>query len=255
MDQPPSRRIRWFVGIPRFGLRTLFIAILVIAAITALAIVIRPRFIRFIECRQYATLQKAREPFVLQWRDNHAKIGFPVDSVDNSRQVPDGFVILVRRGNTFGCFIPRNQRKKGESLEYDWYYRTDALGKFSTVDPDVHQGHSFAGPYIRGQGLVTVNFGPFKIEWSSDDPGWGWLYYGDYLGRETIAADDLRICSTDCKSVEFIDARSAEWIYKAYVRDPGLAGNVDILQAMAKQSLPLLEKGTGTSACGKKNFP
>lgn len=242
MNQPLPRRYLLFALIPRFGLRALFIAILVIAAIAQLAIVVRPRLIRFVEGRQHATLQKTRESLVLKWRNEHVRTGFPVDSVDNSRQVPDGFVILVRRGNTFGCFIPRNKRRKDESLEYDWYYRTDGIGKFSADDPDVHHEHSFAGPYRRGQGLVSVNFGPFKIEWSSDDQGWGWLYYDGYRGRETIAADDLRICSTDCKSIELIDARSAEWIYKAYVRDPGLAGNVDSLRAVVKQSQLLTEK-------------
>ena len=99
---------------------------------------------------------------------------------DDGRGVPDDFVILVRRGNTFGCFIPRNQYKKGESVEYDWYYRTDGLGRFRSDDPQVQSGHGFAGPYVSGSGQsVVIAFGPFKIPWSGSGAGRGFVYY-DY---------------------------------------------------------------------------
>jgi hypothetical protein len=97
----------------------------------------------------------------------------PIDSlqsfvIDEGPGVPDDFAILVRQANTFGCFIPRNQ--KGESVEYDWYYRTDGLGRFDTSDPKVQSGHGFAGPYVSGSGqsvmITLAHSGSLVGQWS-----------------------------------------------------------------------------------------
>jgi hypothetical protein len=227
MSQTPAPRPRLLALVPRFGLRTLFVAVFVIAALVEIGLVTWPKLVRYFESRQYAALQAGKQPFVLEQRRRQAADGSHSSTVDDGRPIPDGFAVLVRQGDTFGCFIPRNQWKKGESLEYDWYYRSDGLGPFSTDDPNVQSGHSFAGPYVSGQGPVKVKFGPFDLEWSGNEPGWGYVYYcGDFSGNAR-APDLTRICTTTYKTVRYLNARSAEWLYKANADDPGLRGDAD----------------------------
>jgi hypothetical protein len=172
-------------------------------------------------------------------------------AVDDMRPIPDDFVILVRRGNIFGCFIPRNQGKKGESLEYDWYFRTDGLGRFSPDDPQVQSGHSFAGPYPQVS-PVRIKFGPFEIDWSGT-MNWGYLYYNSPIFKvqkvtewsdetpilvremQQIKSDHLRICTTNVKSIKLLDARDARWIYIALPGEEGVPGNIDLGPSPSKK--------------------
>ena len=39
--------------------------------------------------------------------------------------IADGFVILVRKGDVFGAFIPQKQWEKQETAQFKWYFRTD----------------------------------------------------------------------------------------------------------------------------------
>jgi hypothetical protein len=235
-ERPLPRRTRFRALVPRFRLRTLLLAVLVVAVLIRVGLWGWPRYVLYRQGREYAELQATKQAFVESLRMRRSS-NLPSASLDDSRPVPDGFIILVRRGDTFGCFIPRNQGAKGESLEYDWYYRSDGKGSLNPDDPNVHSGHAFAGPYVLGAGLVRVTFGPFDMELSGSDPGWGYVYYQhrnsakksdgtrDY---ETLSDDHLRFCSTDAKSVVLVDARDARWIYRAYNGDEGVPGNVDI---------------------------
>lgn len=212
IDEPRRRMIS-----PRFGLRALFILVAVLAVLLSIAPSAWNRFVRYRETRQYASLQST-----MQW---------PIASlesfvIDEGRGVPDDFAILVRQGNTFGLFIPRNQFKNGEAADCDWYYRTDGLGRFSTDDPHVKSGRSSTGLYVSGGGSLEIKFGPFTIPWSGNGPGWGYVYF-DYNPDppDRSAPDVLRICSTDIKSVRLIDARDAKWIYKSHRHDDGIRGD------------------------------
>jgi hypothetical protein len=212
---------------PRFGLRALLGAVVVVAVLVQLGKVYWPSVVRFVEARQYARLQAGEEAFVIKQRKQQEKDGSFSASIDKGRPVPDNFVILVRRGDVFGCFIPRKQGQKGESLEYDWYFRTDGQGRFAKGDLNVQSGHAFAGPYVSGGGLVRVKFGPFDFEWSGHGTGWGYLYYDEGAVNQSVAADHQRVCATNVKTVEYLDAREAQWLYKAYVEDAGVPGNKD----------------------------
>jgi hypothetical protein len=223
MEDSPARRSMLRYLAPRFSLRALLIAVALTAVLIPLGQVGWRRYIRYSEARQYATLQAAKK--------------WPIAAlesfvIDEGRGVPDDFVILVRSGNTFGCFIPRNQFKKGESVEYDWYYRTDGVGRFSASDPQVKCGHGFSGVYVPGIGQsLTIKFGPFEIPWSGNGPGWGFIYF-DYNPDppDRSGPDVLRICSTDIKSLDLIDARDARWIYKSHRDDPGVRGDQEIVR-------------------------
>ena len=222
MEESPARRSKFRYVVPRFSLRALLIAVALTAVLIPLGQLGWLQWVRYNEAGQYATLQAAKK--------------WPIASlesfvIDEGRGAPDDFAILVRRGNTFGCFIPRNQFKKGESVEYDWYYRTDGLGRFSPNDPAVQSGRGFAGPYVPGIGQsLIITFGPFKIPWSGNGPGWGFIYF-DYNPDppDRSGPDVLRICSTDIKSLNLIDARNARWMYKSHRDDPGVLGDEDIV--------------------------
>jgi hypothetical protein len=220
MHGAPTHRSRFRALVPRYSIRTLLVGVALAAVLVQFGPPCWRGFTRYREARQYATLQAAQK--------------WPIAAlesfvIDEGRGVPDDFAILVRRGNTFGCFIPRKQFKKGESVEYDWYYRSDGLGQFSPSDPQVQSGHGFAGPYVSGSGQsLVITFGPFTVPWSGNGPGWGFIYF-DYnpVPADRSAPDVLRICSTDIKSLNLIDARDVRWTYKSHREDPGLPGNQD----------------------------
>lgn len=216
MEETPTRASRIGSLVPRFGLRALLLAVVLVAVFVQLGQLGWRQFVRYQEAHEYATKQATKK-----WSGSDASL-----AIDDSRGVPDDFVILVRRGNEFGCFIPRNQYKKGESLEYDWYYRTDGLGRFDPDDPKVRSGHSFAGPYVQGSGGVVIKFGRFEIPWSGNGPGWGFVYF-DYNPPDRKSPDILRICATDVKSLDYLDARQKKWIYKAFPGDEGISGNTN----------------------------
>jgi hypothetical protein len=226
--------------LPRFSLRALLLGVFVVAVLIQIGGFAWRKFIRYREAREYHVLQAPKSSMVEANLRAAANGSHKSSAIDYGRPIPDGFVILVRRGNLFGCFIPRKQHQRGESLEYDWYYRTDGLGRFDTDQSSVKHGHSFAGPYKPGSGqLVTIKFGPFAVEWSGHGPDWGFLYYDDDICVDPVPTDQLRICATNHKSVEFLDGKSNEWIYKAYLVDPGVPGNIDCNAPVARRSLRL----------------
>ena len=212
-DHPPPH-----VLTPRYSLRSLLIAVTIAAVLVQIGPFAWRRFLGLREAGQNANLQAAKT-----WPSSSLKSYV----IDEGRGVPDDFVVLVRRGDTFGCFIPRNQNQRGESAEYEWYYRTDGQGRFAPSDPQVKSGHGLTGPYISGSGKsLNITFGPFEIPWSGHGPGWGFVYF-DYnpVPPDRSAPDVLRICSTNIKSLHLLDARDPRWLYKPHRQDVGLHGN------------------------------
>jgi hypothetical protein len=233
--------LRYRTHIPRYRLRTLLLAVLVVAVLIRVGQWAWPKYVLYRQGREYAELQATKQPFIeLQReqleRDRRETPQVVTLAVDYIRPIPDDFAVLVRRGNTFGCFIPRKQGQQGLSVEYDWYYRTDGMGRFAADDPNVHTGGSSTGPGWIGLDTRTIKFGPFELEWNGGT-GWGYVYYHSRTFKESksgvreqlpLQAEHLRICTTDVKSVELLDARDAKWIYRAYNGDEGVPGNVDI---------------------------
>jgi hypothetical protein len=216
MNAPTARVSGLSARLPRFGLRSLLLAVVIVAVLVQVVPLVWRRYVAYRHAREYATMQAAKK-WPISSRESFA--------IDQGRGIPDDYVILVRRGDLFGCFIPRNQFKKGESVEIEWYFRGDGVGYFNSDDPNVHSGRSFVGPYIPGIGQsLAIKFGPFEIPWSGNERGWGFIYY-DYNPPDRAAADILRISATDVKTLEYLDARDPKWIYKAYPGDQGLAGD------------------------------
>jgi hypothetical protein len=219
-----DRLLRWFlmgltIGIflgmsessnARFPRRYSLRALLMLMLLAAVLIPVGQRLWRQHVMRRdrqtYVTLQDTK---VEQVEKARAQLQEGLSTViDGARPIPDDFVVLVRQGDTFGCFIPRNQFKKGESLEYDWYYRTDGQARFAADSPNLVAGHSFAGPYVSGK-MVYVTFGPLSIQWSGNGPGWGFLYY------DSNSPAPVGICSTDQRVVDYIDGKDPKWDYKS----------------------------------------
>ena len=215
--QRARRRLRF---VPRFRLRTLLLAILVIAVLIPTVQTAWRRYVIARDSREYAERQADEDAYV----ERELARNGTSSSVDRGRPIPDGFVVLVRQGNTFGCFIPDEQGQKGESLKYAWWYREDGSGRFDAGEPSVQPGEAFAGPYVSGGDLVRVEFGPFSIKWSGHETGWGFLYY-EYVNNLAEGEEPVRICTTNRRSVRYLDARSGDWIYRAERGDEGVRGD------------------------------
>lgn len=126
--------------------------------------------------------------------------------------IPDGLVVLVRSGSSYGAFILKDQKLEPETMTYTWYYRSDGQGKLDPNDPAVETGTGRGSP---------ITFGPFRVHWSTHGEGSGWIYYPNFPGG-TIQAGDTHICVTEWRSLENIeDASDPKWVYKASLVDPG----------------------------------
>ena len=224
MREPRSNN-RLFTA--RFSLRALLVAVAVAAGLLHFGRIGWRRYVVREETRQYSDLQATKK-----WPE--ASLQSFV--IDEGRGVPDDFVVLVRSGNTFGCFVPRNQGKKGESAEYDWYYRTDGIGQFNSKDPNVKSGHSFTGMYQPSGESLKIKFGPFEIPWSGNETGWGFVYF-DYNPDppDRSGPDVLRICATNMKTLAYVDACDPRWVYKSHRQDVGLRGDENAMAAKAGQ--------------------
>src|ERR1039457_4140359 len=81
-----------------------------------------------------------------QWE---AGVTFGVDG-----SIPNGKVVLVRLGDSYGAFILTNQFLNPERMEFTWYLRTDGKSVFNEQDPAVTKG--------TGSGS-KIRFGPFNL--------------------------------------------------------------------------------------------
>ena len=103
---------------PRFSLRTLMILVVVVAiAIPATREVWR-RFVLSRDVADHSAMMATKADIIA---DQVARSSSKSFAIDQGRPIPDDFVVLVRKGNVFGCFVPRKQHRTTESLEYDWY--------------------------------------------------------------------------------------------------------------------------------------
>ncbi|WP_425395752.1 hypothetical protein [Aeoliella sp.] len=212
----------------RFRLRTLLVCVAVIAVLIPVSQYSWRRYVTYRDARDYAALQATKEDFVEQQRKMQAEQESVSFGIDDSRPIPDGFVVLVRKGDVFGCFVPLEQGVKGESLKYKWYYRTDGSGVLDPSSSAVETGESFVGPYQTGGESLKVAFGPFSMGWSGHEQGWGYLYYDPQSLDEDRTTPTVAICATDQRVVDYLDARDSRWIYKHHPDDAGVAGNVDL---------------------------
>lgn len=218
----------------RFRLRTLLVLVAVIAVLIPVSQYSWRRYVAYRDAREYDALQATKEDLVQQQKEMREESGSTSYGIDDGRPIPDGFVVLVRQGDVFGCFIPLEQGFKGESLKYKWYYRTDGSGVLDPSYAAVESGESFAGPYRTGGDSVQVAFGPFSMNWSGNDPGWGFLYYDYQSLDEDRTTPTVAICATDQREVDYLDARDSQWIYKRHPGDTGVAGDVDLEPAPAQ---------------------
>jgi len=138
--------------------------------------------------------------------------------------VPDGTIVLVKKGDALGAFVLKNQvLDSNEAAEYTWYYRTDGQATFLSDEAHLfQQGEGKTSEVRRSDRPFThIEFGPFLIGWSGKRKGEGWIYYERFAG-EAVAPGDLLICVTDETDIEKINAKEGRWIYKGSPTDPGI---------------------------------
>jgi len=135
--------------------------------------------------------------------------------------VSDGVVVLAKRGKSYGALIPRKQRLLPDSLEYEWYYRSDGKGTFRLQERGSFRQGVGRGIPDRSKPGLAIRFGPFFIGWSGHTDGEGFLYY-DRCAGERVSPDDLRLCVTKETDIQRIDATDPKWLYKASPVDPGV---------------------------------
>jgi hypothetical protein len=96
-------------------------------------------------------------------------------------------------------------------MSFMWCFRSDGKGILDPKDPAITKG--------LGSGS-RIRFGPFDVNWSSNSNGWGWIYYKHFPG-DSIAPTSPRICITDLRVLDNVDAADAKWTYKGSPSDPG----------------------------------
>lgn len=130
-----------------------------------------------------------------------------------SEPVESGVVVLVRVAGDYGAFVLRNQREgPPEVTDYDFYYRDDGGTSLDPSDPAVERGSV--------ETKRVVEFGPFRIRWSIARANLGWLYYS-VLPGDPMPANGVRICVTESRNMEGLDAGDERWVYRAFRGDPG----------------------------------
>jgi len=133
--------------------------------------------------------------------------------------VPDGTVVLVKRGGAYGALVLEGQtttRIEGQTVTpegtmFRWWFRTDGDGHLDAGPPWVKSGAGgFDAKSNPGTELV---FGPFTVRWSANMDGWGWIYYAVAPGKPVPAGAAL-ICVTELKDIAGLDASDPRWRYK-----------------------------------------
>ena len=88
--------------------------------------------------------------------------------------VPDGTIVLVKKGDALGAFVLKNQvLDSNEAAEYTWYYRTDGQATFLSDEAHLfQQGEGKTSEVRRSDRPFThIEFGPFRIGWSAKAKG------------------------------------------------------------------------------------
>lgn len=165
--------------------------------------------------RKYKKLLYNNPDWKIQSHDNYC-VQYPVS---------DGRIVLVKSGRALGAMILRGQPQpsrnggidRHDDLVWEWYYRTDGKGTFKASE---------SGLYHHGKGSQfnwesQIEFGPFRLGWSSCTKGQGWILYDEFPQLRTPPNHTV-ICATSHTDVTKIDAASSKWIYKANQADPGV---------------------------------
>lgn len=121
----------------------------------------------------------ASSPHDHAWRDGVASSTEPI-----RRQV-----VLVRRqarldapAYIYGAFILDVQRAVAvEGIDYQWVLRTDGSGELDPANTSVMRGSA--------TNRNRVEFGPFRIPWSAQGAGSGYLYYPRFAGAGRSSDD------------------------------------------------------------------
>ena len=129
-----------------------------------------------------------------------------------STKISSGRVVLVRKGDVYGCFMLTEQSAKPETASFVWRHGTDAAGGFDPEDPGV-EGSDVAKSVQNRQGNRMIEFGPFEIQWSGSLGGQSWIYYAKSPGDE-LMKDDLAICVTEEESCDAVRPRDPKWQYR-----------------------------------------
>ena len=134
--------------------------------------------------------------------------------------VRDGKVVLVRRGQTYGGIIMRNQKPSqdgsGDVATYEWVYRDDGDDRLDPGRRRVRSGRGTVQP-LDGMPGMRIAFGPFELRWSVRSDGVGYLYYPDPADE---LSDDERQSVAFTDAEEF-DLRAADerWQYRGSYTD------------------------------------
>lgn len=122
----------------------------------------------------------------------------------NAVLVEDGDVILVRNAQSCGAIIVSSQHIEPEKMDYEWRYRTDGDGMLFSDDPAVTSGSSTSGGPTSE---INMHVGPFDLQWSGGDKGFGWFYFPEDSAVEFHVMRGRRLRK--------VDVMSNQWRFKS----------------------------------------
>lgn len=131
--------------------------------------------------------------------------------------IPDGHIVLVKEGKTYGAFILNNQQMDPETTDFTWYLRSDGKGTFYTDDEAVSRGSA-------SNAKNTINFETFQVEWSVRTNGSGYIYYPNSSGGIGASGPNSRpllLCVTSETDITKIDATDPKWVFKGSSNEIG----------------------------------
>src|SRR5687767_14814256 len=100
---------------PRFSLRALLLVVIAIAIAIPAGQSLWRRHVLQQDALKHAAMLATKQDFIE--RQTAERIGAAPGeksvsfAIDDGRPIPDDFAVLVRKGNVFGCFIPRRQHQ------------------------------------------------------------------------------------------------------------------------------------------------
>lgn len=126
--------------------------------------------------------------------------------------IPNGRVVLARKGRAVGAFIPLEQTVTPERMLFRWWYREDGQGILDSTADLVTTGTNVCFPGESNEG--GIRFGPFAIGWSGCADGKGFVYF-DYAHPDVVPEAALRLCVTDVTEVKGVNASDPRWDFRS----------------------------------------
>ena len=123
--------------------------------------------------------------------------------------VEDGDLVLFRKRGTFGALVVTAQGMKPEKMDFEWYYREDGDGNLAIPNPGVFHGQ---GTAEMPTSAANIRFGPFELQWSGGDDGFGWVYFP----RSESADSATEVCHVGRKRLDRIDAADPRWVFQTH---------------------------------------